>query len=224
MKIFGNNSSIFWIWLIFNFGCNHTPSDQIEFSISNGVLNNMDFASLGIQTGQQLPDISFYNLGGKKIKLPDHNPKLFVSGSYTCDVTRGKLQAIDSLYTKYKGKVDVYLVNTLEAHPQNSHSPYSLDEEPWLAAENITDGITAEQPTTIEERIDLADKWIRETGVQTPVILDGPKNEFWNQIGQAPNMAILVSTDGEVILKQPWFEKDEMEKAMEYQFQHLDAD
>src|SRR5690606_3943977 len=107
------------IWLILSFACNHTPSEPIEFSISQGVLNNMDFASLGIQTGQQLPDILFYNLRGEKFTITRHAPKLLISGSYTCDITRSKLQAVDSLYEKYKDKVDIYLVNTLEAHPQN---------------------------------------------------------------------------------------------------------
>ncbi|WP_057940467.1 hypothetical protein [Algoriphagus resistens] len=224
MKIIGNKPSLFWIWLILSFACSHTPSEPIEFSISQGVLNNMDFASLGIQTGQQLPDILFYNLSGEKFTITRHAPKLLISGSYTCDITRSKLQAIDSLYEKYKDKVDIYLVNTLEAHPQNSSSPYSLDEEPWLAKDNIMSGISAEQPTTIEGRVDLAEKWIKETGIQTPIILDGPKNGFWNQVGQAPNMAILVSTDGEVLLKQPWFDKDEMEDAIDNQLQHLKAD
>lgn len=224
MKITGNKSSFFLAFLIINFACGQTPSMPIEFSISQGVLNNMNFSSLGIQAGQQLPDIPFFTLDGKifKIKHQDHpRPKLFISGSYTCDITREKLHTIDWFYEQYKDKADIYLVNTLEAHPQNSPSPYSMSGVPWLAIDNIDAGISAEQPKTIEERIDLAEKWIAEREIKTPILLDGSKNEFWNQVGQAPNMAVLVSPKGEVVLKQSWFEKLEMEEAMETQLQHL---
>ncbi|SFA92671.1 hypothetical protein [Algoriphagus aquimarinus] len=224
MNTLGNKFNIFWIGLIFSLACSRTAPEPIEFSISQGVLNNMDFTSLGIQTGQHLPEILYYTLTGEKFEIEANTTKLLISGSYTCDITRGNLQAIDWLYMKYKDEVDIYLVNTLEAHPHNSHSPYSMNEEPWLVKENIASAIAAEQPTTIEERIDLAEKWIKESGIQAPLILDGPKNGFWNLMGQAPNMAILVSTDGEVLLKQSWFEMEEMEEAIDNQLQQMKAD
>ncbi|MDI1323778.1 MAG: hypothetical protein PSV36_13600 [Algoriphagus sp.] len=45
----------------------------------------------------------------------------------------------------------------------------------------------------------LAVKWIGEQKIKAPVLLDGAKNEFWNQAGQVPNMSVLVSADGVVI-------------------------
>lgn len=61
----------------------------------------------------------------------------------------------------------------------------------------------------------LAVKWIAEQKIKTPVLLDGSKNEFWNQAGQAPNMSVLFSADCVVIFKQPWFEGKKLEEAIE---------
>lgn len=36
----------------------------------------------------------------------------------------------------------------------------------------------------------LAEKWKDEQKIKTPVLLDGAKNEFWNQAGQAPNKTV----------------------------------
>ncbi|PZX59818.1 iodothyronine deiodinase [Algoriphagus ratkowskyi] len=202
------------------FACENSTSEPIEFAISQGVLTKMDFSDVGIQRGQQLPDITFFKLNGKKFNISYKNhqrPKLLITGSYTCDITRRELHSIDWLYENYKDKVDVYLVNTLEAHPQDSPSPYSMSEVPWLMPSNIEAGIAAEQPRTRQERIELAKKWIEEGEINTPVLLDGAKNEFWHQVGQAPNMAILISPSGEVILKQSWFEKQEIKEALDLQ-------
>ncbi len=60
----------------------------------------------------------------------------------------------------------------------------------------------------------LAEKWIEEQKIKTPVLLDGAKNEFWNQTGQSSNMSVLFSADGQVLFKQPWFESKELETAI----------
>lgn len=49
----------------------------------------------------------------------------------------------------------------------------------------------------------LAEKWKDEHKIKTPILLDGAKNEFWNQAGQAPKMSVLLSEEGEVLFKQP---------------------
>ncbi|REG91937.1 hypothetical protein [Algoriphagus antarcticus] len=224
MKIPRNKTLFFWTFLMLTVACSQTHSVPVEFSISQGVINKMDFSSVGIQPGQQLPDITFYTLDGEAFnlsKIKHIRPKLLITGSYTCDITREKLYTIDWFYEQYKEKADIYLINTLEAHPQSSPSPYSMSEVPWPAIDNIQAGITAEQPRTMDERIGLAEKWIKEEKIKTPVLLDGPKNEFWNLAGQAPNMAILISSSGGVVLKQSWFDEQEIKETMEIQLKNL---
>lgn len=207
---------LIWIWIILLNSCQTKPMELVQFQVSEAVMNNMDFSPLGIQDGQKLEKIELHDLTGKTFQLKPvkNRPLLLITGSYTCDVTRGNLPAINAMYHKYKDVADIYMVNTMEAHPQSSQSPYSAEPEPWHAQDNLIAGISAEQPRTLEERKELAERWIREQGITTPVLIDGPKNEFWNQAGQAPNMSILISGDGEVVLKQDWFEEKELEEAI----------
>lgn len=220
MRNFCTKPILVWVWIIFIFSCRPQAPELIQFEVSQGVMNNMDFHPLGIQTGQKLNEIQLHTLQGKSFQLNPFKmrPLLLVTGSYTCDVTRGNLSSIDGIYSKYKDVADIYLINTLEAHPQHSQSPYSAEPTPWLAQENLKAGISGEQPRTMEERKQLAKQWIQEQNIQTPVLLDGAQNEFWNLAGQAPNMAILISGEGEVVLKQAWFEEKEMEEAIQKQF------
>lgn len=171
---------------------------------------------MGFQKGQMVKDLQLHTLQGKTFQVnpSKKRPLLLITGSYTCDVTRSNLSGIDSLYSKYKDVADIYLVNTLEAHPQSSQSPYSAEPEPWQAIVNLTAGISAEQPRTMEERRRLAEQWILEQNIKTPVVLDGALNELWNQAGQAPNMSILISGKGEVVFKQDWFEESALEEAL----------
>lgn len=211
-------SRLLVVWAIFLFSCQPKTSEPIVFGVSEGVMNNMDFNPLGWQAGQKLNKLSLYTLEGKPVQLdaPEaKRPRLLITGSYTCDETRGNLEAISRLYFKYRDEVDLYLVYTLEAHPLSTQSPYSAESNPWLADENLKAGISAEQPRTMEERKLLAEQWVREENIAIPVLIDGPNNEFWKSAGQAPNMAVLTSGEGEVILKQAWFEENELEEVLQ---------
>jgi hypothetical protein len=211
---------LFWtigILLFLSSGCREQKSEPIQFAMSEGVMNAMDFGTLGTQTGDLIDSLKFYTIRGDSMYLHfnrQENPKLLISGSYTCDVTRGKAHLIDSLYSEFGDRVDIYVVNTLEAHPEDSPSPYSIEAGIWLALANVKDSISASQPKTMEERSLLAERWISESGLQPPVLLDGPNNDFWNFAGQAPNMSILVD-EGVVVLKQPWFDYEEIRSTLE---------
>lgn len=217
MRYFYIKPLLFWTLFLLVLSCQTKSPELIQFQVSEGVMNNLDFSPLGVQNGQKPEKIELHDLKGKSFQLkPDKNrPLVLITGSYTCDVTRGNLPAINAMYEKFKDVADIYLINTLEAHPQSSQSPYSAEPEPWHAHDNITAGISAEQPRTLEERKELAERWITEQSITTPVLLDGPNNDFWSQAGQAPNMSILISGEGEVVLKQDWFEEKELELALQ---------
>lgn len=174
----------------------------------------MDFSPIGIQKGDRVDSIKLYTMEGGPMYLSLKKPKLLISGSYTCDITRGNMHLIDSLFIEFGDKMDIYLVNTIEAHPDDSPSPYSAEPEVWLTKANINDSIAAPQPKTMEERKSLAERWIKESNIKLPVLLDGPQNDFWDFAGQAPNMTVLAQ-DGVVILKQSWFDYNEIRQSIE---------
>lgn len=211
-------NGIIFILVIFGFSCSQNLNEPIEFAVSEGVMNNLNFDPIGIQTGQNLPQFFVYKLNGQRRPLFQSNsgrPMLVVTGSYTCDVTRAQLLGLQRIKDAYQNRMDIVLVNTLEAHPQSSQSPYSAEPAPWPSIDNINQGISAEQPLTMQERRDLAEKWVKEQQIEVPVVLDGPKNEFWKQAGQAPNMAVLINAEGEIISKQAWFSEEKLIEAIE---------
>lgn len=218
MKSFCIKNGIFFILFIWCFSCSTNLNEPIEFAVSEGVMNNLNFDPIGMQSGQKMPKILVYKLNGQRRPLFQSNsgrPMLVVTGSYTCDVTRAQLPGLQRIKDAYQNRMDIVLVNTLEAHPQSSQSPYSAEPAPWPSIDNINQGISAEQPLTMQGRRDLAEQWVKEQQIEVPVVLDGPKNEFWKQAGQAPNMAVLINAEGEIISKQAWFSEEKLIEAIE---------
>ncbi|MDR7129914.1 hypothetical protein J2X69_002260 [Algoriphagus sp. 4150] len=182
-------------------------------------MNQFKFDQIGVQPGEKLPNLEVWSISGKAQSLSEitANTKqtVLITGSYTCDKTRSNLNAIDSLSKIYDEHIAFYLVNTIEAHPIDTQSPYSGEQEPWLAEDNLEAGIEAPQPNTMGERMDLAERWQSEQEIEIPIILDGPENGFWIQAGQGPNTIMVLSQEGEVVYKQPWFDAGELGSFLE---------
>lgn len=72
--------------VIFGFSCSQNLNEPIEFAVSEGVMNNLNFDPIGMQAGQKLPQFFVYKLNGQKEPLFQPNsgrPMLVVTGSYT---------------------------------------------------------------------------------------------------------------------------------------------
>ena len=67
---------------------------------------------------------------------------------------------------------------------------------------------------TVEERIELAHELRRRFRLSTSTLIDAPDNRAWRPFGSAPNVAMLVHPDGRIAVKQPWFEPQEMARAI----------
>ena len=84
---------------------------------------------------------------------------------------------------------------------------YSYDEE----------GNPIEQPMLYEERVDMALKFIEDAEVVMPVLVDEIDNPLWCTYGRRPNMAYVIGTDGQILLRQEWNDPSEMEaEILEY--------
>ena len=150
-------------------------------------------------------------------KLLDQGKTLvFISGAYTCDVTHKQLQEINAFHEASPDSVSVFLIYTVEAHPFDSPSPYHPSDEVWLSDINLDEQIFAPQPKNLNERLDLANVWVNEQQISTPVLLDNAENSFWEASGQGPNMAVVLSPEGQVLFKQRWFDKSGLEEFMKH--------
>lgn len=165
--------------------------------------------------GEVAPNFTIRHLSGKEFnlykELEKGDPILLINGSYTCDISREQMDDISDLSRKYKRKLRVYLIHTVEAHPADMASPYSISSDVWISNFNLRDDVAAEQPKTYRDRRILTQKWKNSTKIAPKILVDDPDNEFWNLYGQSPNMAFLIGTDSTISSSQILFDRGPME-------------
>jgi hypothetical protein len=55
---------LLYLILLLALGCRQKGSERIQFEVSQGVINGMNFAPLGMQTGDSLDSLRLYTLQG----------------------------------------------------------------------------------------------------------------------------------------------------------------
>ena len=65
-----------------------------------------------------------------------------------------------------------------------------------------------EQPETMEERKELAEKACDELKIATTVVLDDMENSVREAYGSLPNSAYIIDTNGEIVFKEAWGKAD----------------
>jgi hypothetical protein len=194
-----------------------SPSTHINADISAGILGNWE--QLGIQKGKPVPDFTLFSEKGKLFRLSsglrEGRPIVLITGSYTCDVSRGNMEAIKAFQKEFGDHAAFFMVYTIDAHPSDTGSPYSPEGKIWIAKNNIRDNIKAAQPKTYKQRVELARRWMAENNISFPVLIDGPDNFYWKKFGQAPNMVYIIAPSQEVFYKQAWFNKERLAPQLE---------
>lgn len=197
-----------------------TPDDaaQIDFIKSAAMEDHnymMRWDILVKQPGEKAPDFTIRYISGKTFNLYEElekgKPLLLVNGSYTCDIARDHIREVSDLARKYKKQVSVYVIHTVEAHPSDTPSPYSIEDKVWPSNLNVQAGIEARQPKTYLERRQLTAKWRNFLQIKPKLLVDNADNTFWKTYGQAPNMAFVISPDGVIVASQVFFEKEPMD-------------
>jgi len=188
-------------------GLGSMPADAD--SICNEPFYLGSFFTSGLQAGDTTYDFTLYDLNGDSLHLAEvlsHGKLvLLVAGSYTCPVYRGKVDVINDVMNTYPGQVEVYIIYTLEAHPDSDTSVYFGYINP--TTQNIQQGILYGQPKTYGERKQLVTDMLNAMSISAPVFIDGPCNNWWNTYGPAPNNSYLIDTTGIVISKHGWFDR-----------------
>jgi hypothetical protein len=174
---------------------------------------------LGFRPGNQIPDFILYSSKGKLFRLYKElskgKPIVIVNGSYTCDFSRANLPSIKTIAQRHHSKVNVVMVYTIDAHPNDTLSPYATNNSEWIPPSNIRDNISAAQPKTYADRVALSNAWIKENQISIPVLIDGPNNEYWTAFGQAPNMCYIIDPNGVVTYRQTWYNEKELDEKIQ---------
>lgn len=168
-----------------------------------------NFDRTGYQLGDTVHDFTLYDKDFHPFTLSESlnngKPVLLISSSYTCPIFRGKIPKINQLYSQYKDQLDIYIVYTVEAHPDKDISPYFGRVN--TGAANINEGILYRQPLNYGDRLQIVQDMLIDESISVPVLIDGPCNAWWNHYGPAPNNATLIDPDGTVRVKHAWFDR-----------------
>jgi hypothetical protein len=167
-----------------------------------------DVREAGFQVNDTVSDFCLQSLEGEEFHLSEHlagkKPVLLVNTSYTCPIWRKLASLPDSIAARYKDTLEVYLVYTLEAHPDGETCP--LTGNSWTPNENFEDSIFLRQPKTYGERLAVARDMVDALGIKVSVLVDEPCNAWWMNYGPAANTAYLIRPDGTVAARHFGFQ------------------
>ena len=96
--------------------------------------------------------------------------------------------ALEELHRTYGEKVAFFVVYIKEAHP----------EDGWVLGRNRRAGLTVNDPTTDEERTELAETCATRLKIGMPVLVDGIDNAVASAYGGWPDRFYLIGRDGRI--------------------------
>ncbi len=167
------------------------------------------FLQSGTSEGEPLPNFTFSDLDGNEhsIKSLLKKPLILVTSSLTCPVARSRVPELSALVEGLGDSVRRIIIYTREAHPVVDPAPHA-DGKEWVTDANRSERILHRQPRDLERRMALARKFADGWAEGFEVLVDGMENTFYNHMGTAPCMGILLGTDGVVLKKYGWLESE----------------
>ena len=102
-----------------------------------------------------------------------------------------KAVRLNEIYRTYKNEVDFFCAYIVEAHPEDSVGAYRSEF-------NANQGITIDQPTTVDERADVAEMCVLKLNLEMPMLLDDMTDQINEGYRAAPDRLYLVDADGRI--------------------------
>ncbi|HHZ65986.1 MAG TPA: T9SS type A sorting domain-containing protein [Flavobacteriales bacterium] len=170
---------------------------------------DMTFDSYPFAAGDTIPNFTLYDLNGDSINMADllgyGKPVVIVALNYTCPYVRNKVTIYNDIMVSYSNQVTIIGIYQLEAHPDDDYSPNSGTFGNVSA--NVNQGIVVNQHATYAARKAAAQDLITNEGLNIPVYMDGPCNEWWTNFGPGPATGYIINANGTVFVKHGWFDK-----------------
>ena len=92
------------------------------------------------------------------------------------------------MYETYKDFANFLTVYIKEAHP----------EDGWVVTHNREEGIAVSDPSSDQERADVADSCVVRSAIRIPVLVDSMNNTVASAYGGWPDRLYLIGRDGRV--------------------------
>lgn len=96
--------------------------------------------------------------------------------------------ALHDLWEAWQDKATFVVVYIREAHP----------EEGWVVTPNRDEGILVNDPTSTDERVEVAAACAINLQIRMPVLVDEVDDEIATAYGALPDRLYLIDTDGNV--------------------------
>jgi hypothetical protein len=188
------------------------PDDPSRSTLVLG-LQRQEVGSLqaGPALGETPPDFTLKALGGGEVTLSEEigeMPVVLIFGNFTCGPFRSQAGNIEKLYERYKHRAKFFLVYVREAHPKDG----------WWMLSNQRVKIDLPQPTTNEERWEVAQTCQQHLDLDLPFLVDTVDDRVGATYSGMPNRLYLIDREGKIAFKNgrgPFgFKPRELEQAL----------
>jgi hypothetical protein len=98
------------------------------------------------------------------------------------------LGALEELHSQYRDEVAFFVVYIKEAHP----------EDGWVLGRNRRAEVSVQDPTTDQERGEVAQTCLVRMRIGIPVLIDGIDNAAASAYGGWPDRLYLIGRDGRI--------------------------
>lgn len=166
----------------------------------------------GPSLNQSAPDFTLQLQGGNESwRLSDHigkKPLVLVFGNFTCGPFRGAYGQVDQIAQRYKDEATFIGIYVREAHPTDG----------WRMSSNDESGVEYAQPTSFEERMNMASVCHEKLSMSIPLLVDELDDRVGHAYSGMPARLYVIDTEGKVAYKSgrgPFgFKPGEMEQSL----------
>ncbi len=114
------------------------------------------------------------------------SPVGLLFGSYTCPIFRAQIDRCQEIYRELGNDVEFLCVYILEAHPENG----------WRVPHNFNNDIFIQNPTSLNERAEVAKTCIKSKDMTIPMVLDTMSNEIMKLYAGTPERLYAIDPSG----------------------------
>jgi len=166
----------------------------------------------GPSINQPAPDFTLKMRDGKESvqlsKMIGKKPVVLILGNFSCGPFRSLYANLESMQQRYKSDVNFLMVYVREAHPTDG----------WKMASNAKAGVEVKQPTTLQERVAVADQFCARLKPTMPLVVDDINDPVGTAYSGMPGRFYVIDCQGKVAYKSgrgPFgFRFGEMEQAV----------
>lgn len=151
-----------------------------------------------LQSGPELnaaaPDFTLRDTAGQEVTLSREigtQPIVLVFGNFTCGPFRSQAGNIEQLHERYKDRAKFFLIYVREAHPSDG----------WWMESNKRAGIALTQPTTNQERQQVALTCRSRLNLDVPFLVDTIDDRVGAEYSGMPNRLYLIDRQGSIAFK-----------------------